>query len=188
MTGSREPQLDWERQGWSMRGPEVPYERAGRPNRNQYGWALERWIGPAQQSAQLPGQFSAPQPALRIGDAERDEAIRELGDHFAAGRLEREEFDERSATAMRARVRGDLDTLFTDLPRAKVSAPVASRGLDPRMLPLFWLAPPLLLLAVGLGLLTAVVANAPWVLWMLMTVFVFTGLLRGRHRRPPHLR
>ena len=40
---------------------------------------------------------------VRIGDAERDRAIASLGDHFAAGRLTAEEFDQRMDQALKAR-------------------------------------------------------------------------------------
>lgn len=53
---------------------------------------------------------------LRIGDAERDQAILHLQDHFAAGRLTGSEFDERLSLAIRARTAHDLAVLFTDLP------------------------------------------------------------------------
>ena len=35
-------------------------------------------------------------PELRIGDAEREATISALGEHYAAGRLTKEEYDERS--------------------------------------------------------------------------------------------
>lgn len=55
-------------------------------------------------------------PNIRIGDAERDEAARRLGEHHGAGRLSIDEFDERMNLAMEARTAGDLQALFTDLP------------------------------------------------------------------------
>jgi hypothetical protein len=55
---------------------------------------------------------------IRVGDADRDAAIAELGEHFQAGRLTKEEFDERSGLALRARTGNDLSELFTDLPQA----------------------------------------------------------------------
>jgi hypothetical protein len=53
---------------------------------------------------------------LRIGDAERVAAATALGDHFAAGRLDQAELDQRLGTAYAARTFGDLEPLFTDLP------------------------------------------------------------------------
>jgi hypothetical protein len=46
--------------------------------------------------------MTAPVP-LRIGDADRDRAVAALGDHFAAGRLTADEFDDRSSRAWQAR-------------------------------------------------------------------------------------
>ena len=58
---------------------------------------------------------------LRIGDAERDVALRELGDHFAAGRIDSAEFDERASAALAARTQPQLDVLFADLPRPRAA-------------------------------------------------------------------
>lgn len=54
---------------------------------------------------------------IRIGDAERNEAARLLGEHFEAGRLSQEEHSERVDRALQATTRKDLDALFGDLPR-----------------------------------------------------------------------
>ncbi len=54
---------------------------------------------------------------IRIGDAERNEAVRLLGEHFEAGRLSQDEHSERVDKALQATSRKDLDALFTDLPR-----------------------------------------------------------------------
>jgi DUF1707 SHOCT-like domain len=59
---------------------------------------------------------SGPAGSLRIGDAERLAAVTALGDHFAAGRLDQDEIDERTAAAFAARTFADLEPLFTDLP------------------------------------------------------------------------
>lgn len=58
-----------------------------------------------------------PTGGIRVSDAERDRAIAELSEHFQTGRLTREEFDDRSGLALRARTGDDLRALFTDLPR-----------------------------------------------------------------------
>jgi len=60
---------------------------------------------------------SYPRADIRLSDAERDQAAAELGEHFQAGRLTQEEFDERSGRALQARTGRDLTGLFTDLPR-----------------------------------------------------------------------
>ena len=55
-------------------------------------------------------------PFLRIGDAERDAALELLQSHYAAGRLDTEEFEERMTAALAAHHQDELDALFTDLP------------------------------------------------------------------------
>ena len=60
---------------------------------------------------------SFPGGGIRVSDADRDQAIAELSEHFQAGRLTQEEFEERSGRALQARTGDDLAALFTDLPR-----------------------------------------------------------------------
>lgn len=54
---------------------------------------------------------------IRIGDAERSQMAEVLGKHFAAGRLNQHEFDERMERAMAAKTGADLTGLLADLPR-----------------------------------------------------------------------
>ena len=54
--------------------------------------------------------------ALRIGTAEREAAVRFLGEHMSEGRLSLEEYEERAAASLEARTRGELKSLFKDLP------------------------------------------------------------------------
>jgi hypothetical protein len=55
-------------------------------------------------------------PELRIGDAEREAAVAALSEHYAAGRLSKDEFDERTAAALTAPTLSVLAPLFGDLP------------------------------------------------------------------------
>jgi TM2 domain-containing membrane protein YozV len=70
------------------------------------------------------------QPSLRIGFAEREAAVRELGEHYAAGRLDGAEYEERTTAAYAARTAEDLDPLFADLPREQPTVAVPT-GHDP---------------------------------------------------------
>jgi hypothetical protein len=67
-----------------------------------------------------PPEPRSPQPLpadlLRVGDAERQQAVTALGEHYAAGRLDQDEYDTRIQTAYAARTRVDLQGLFGDLP------------------------------------------------------------------------
>lgn len=56
---------------------------------------------------------------LRIGDAERETAARELGEHFAMGRITAEEHGERLEQVWSARTAADLRPVFRDLPRPR---------------------------------------------------------------------
>src|SRR4029077_19422050 len=53
---------------------------------------------------------------LRASDAERDNAVSDLRNEFAEGRLSHETFMYRMQSALDARHRGQLAGLFTDLP------------------------------------------------------------------------
>jgi hypothetical protein len=53
---------------------------------------------------------------MRVSDAERQAVADRLAEHFASGRLDQAEFDERSTRAMNAKTRADLNGLFDDLP------------------------------------------------------------------------
>jgi hypothetical protein len=57
-----------------------------------------------------------PERLKRIGDAERDRVASALGEHFAAGRLDRSELDTRLEATYAARIRADLERLTMDLP------------------------------------------------------------------------
>lgn len=65
-------------------------------------------------------------PALRIGTAERERAASALSEHFAAGRIDQDELEERLTKAYAARTGADLIDLFTDLPGPAASARRAS--------------------------------------------------------------
>jgi hypothetical protein len=134
----------------------------------------------------------SPSPEPRIGDVERDAAITALGEHFAAGRITKEEYDERAGFALRARTASDLRPLFVDLPAQAGRVGSGARGSkDPRTgrawdarngrtwprsaVPVL----PMLMLLVGV----LVAANHAW--WMLFIVgwVFFCGPWRYRRWR-----
>ena len=71
--------------------------------------------------------------AFRVGEAERATACDALADHFAAGRLDPAELEDRLTRAMAARSHSDLQVLFLDLrPRRTVPAAAAVEpGVEP---------------------------------------------------------
>jgi Domain of unknown function (DUF1707) len=59
---------------------------------------------------------------IRVSDAERSAVAELLGQHYADGRLDQAEFDERVGRTMAAKTRGDLTGLFDDLPETEPGA------------------------------------------------------------------
>lgn len=136
-------------------------------------------------------------PEPRIGDVEREGAAWALGEHFAAGRLTQDEYDERAGLAWEARTHSDLAPLFGDLPQphgrpAARTAPVAVPP-PPRPRPRrrwnLWLALLVALFAVG------AMAEEPFL--VVLVVVALVVLLKKRcarrradqgaqHRHHPH--
>lgn len=132
--------------------------------------------------------------AIRIGDTERDAAISALADHYAAGRLTKDEYDERAERANAARFNDDLAPLFADLPTPTPArhtaepAPSRRRRVHPAMLaaPPLWFAPLLMIGAIALVAAVAVLITP----WLLFAVFWFAcaGLGGGGKSRHHHHR
>src|ERR1700753_3892336 len=53
---------------------------------------------------------------IRVSDADRSAVAELLTQHYAEGRLDQDEFDDRVGRTMAAKTRGDLAGLFDDLP------------------------------------------------------------------------
>ena len=71
---------------------------------------------------------------IRVSDAERNSVAELLGQHYADGRLDQAEFDDRIGRTMTAKTRGDLTGLFDDLPETGPSgAGPADPGSDGRV-------------------------------------------------------
>jgi hypothetical protein len=65
----------------------------------------------------LPREGSTQRDVL-ASDADRERTVRALREHFAAGRLDRTEFERRIEDAYGTRTRGELRRLLSDLPRS----------------------------------------------------------------------
>lgn len=70
---------------------------------------------------------AGPHDEVRIGDVEREHAQSTLSDHYAAGRLDHDEYSERLDRIWAARTRRELDPVFSDLP-----GPAGASGPIPR--------------------------------------------------------
>ncbi len=119
---------------------------------------------------------------MRVGDSDRARAADLLGDHYAHGRLDLAEFDQRSTRAMSAVYQHELDALLADLPTISPTPVVtsAAHGTPTRARPRLS-AVLLLLLALGLVVLTDGAA-----LWFLPLLWWVAGTSRHRHRARTH--
>jgi Domain of unknown function (DUF1707) len=134
----------------------------------------------------------APDENMRVSDAERQAVADRLAEHFASGRLDQAEFDERSTRAMSAKTRADLNGLFDDLPESgqpgmglpETGAPAATgfprrRNRHP-------------ILLVGLIILVALAAGHVvfpllWIGFLVVIILAATGHLgRGRSQHHDH--
>jgi hypothetical protein len=144
---------------------------------------------------------SDPRPALRIGNEERNAAIRALDEHLSAGRLDADEYADRMAAASMARTRDDLDPLFVDLPAPHPFPPAPSWG--PAAAASYpapgWAVPPRTpaprpmavrivgaLLAVMLTVLAFAFALGGWILFLIIPLVssFFGGPRRARRCSP----
>jgi Domain of unknown function (DUF1707) len=121
---------------------------------------------------------------LRIGDTERESAARELGEHFALGRITADEHSERLEQIWAARTSADLQPVFGDLPRPRPAQPpsraATARSTSPdRRQPMH--VPFLFKLLVGIVVL-AIAFHHLWFLLIALLVYVFV-IRRFTHRR-----
>jgi hypothetical protein len=130
---------------------------------------------------------------IRVSDAERSAVAEQLGAHYADGRLDQGEFDERISQTMAAKTRGDLAGLFDDLPDlGPAGAPGAAGAGGPALPPAQrrrgGILRPLILLAIVI-----VVASTSWhamnafsffaIPWFPIAAIIAIVLLATRHRR-----
>jgi hypothetical protein len=134
-------------------------------------WSTGVWIGPARPPAH----------PVRIGDAERDEALAQLGDHFAAGRLTREELDERTDLAIGARFDSDLEQIFRDLPERPRT--VVARRSPPRVPAVLPVAVMTLVPLLVLAVVVSIVLHVPVLIGPVIWLLVLSGMGRRRHYR-----
>ncbi len=70
-------------------------------------------------------------PRMRAGDADRQAAVDRLSTHFADGRLDAAEFDQRVASAYGSTYLDELAPLFADLPQGRPERPAWAYGATP---------------------------------------------------------
>jgi hypothetical protein len=118
---------------------------------------------------------------MRIGDAERNQVSDTLSKHYAAGRLDDEEFSHRMTQAVGAKTKGDLSGLLSDLPPVEPEA-----GSLPRHRHHFGFGSFLMLCLTVL--VVGSIASALWWVpgphfgWIAIAVLAFLVLRWERHR------
>ena len=126
-------------------------------------------------------------PGIRASDEDRGRIAAALGEHYAAGRLTLEEFQERLDKVYAATTLGELDRLMADLPGTDLGRLPERRAPEPVQVPAggsalawqaawrFWLA--ISVVAFVIWLLGGA-SGGPWFLWVAIPL----GLLMLRRR------
>jgi len=135
---------------------------------------------------------------MRISDADREQVTARLREHYAAGRLDSEELDERITAALNAKTFGDLRRVMADLPEpAPVGAdtgsvpppPWASRPVymyrrGPRLLPLALLFLLAAVILPPIGFVFFAFLKVVLLIWLVtLVVGMFTAARFRRHVR-----
>ena len=118
---------------------------------------------------------------LRVGDSERTRVTETLHDHFAHGRLTRDELDERLEATLSAKTFGDLRKVMLDLPGPGAAEPSAAAA-RPVSGPGYIRRPRLrfLPLVVGVLLVALLLSSGPlWATFGLLKVIFVTWLVLG---------
>jgi hypothetical protein len=131
---------------------------------------------------------------IRVSDAERNWVAELLGQHYAEGRLDQAELDERVGKTMAAKTRGDLAGLFDDLPELAEGPQGPQQQSDPLpyrprrrggigvLRPLALIALVIILTNVAWHAFTSLFFVGP-LLWGISLVAIILLVLKGTHRR-----
>lgn len=133
-------------------------------------------------------------PEYRLSDAEREEAIEALGEHLSSGRLDIDEYGDRTARVTAAKTRAELAPVFDDLPDPHPSVlvsplPVVSQGMTLEQIPQRPLAERMGSMLVPAAAILALVlfftvARGFWPVFLLPVIAaVLAGMAMGRGYR-----
>jgi hypothetical protein len=145
-------------------------------------------------SQQWTRRIRYPDEQLRVSDADRNAVAERLSAHYADGRLDQAEFDERVSRTMSAKTRGDLAGLFDDLPDSEPAGafepggprgpggpaiPYRARRRGGVIRPLFMLL--MVVVAVSIAWHTVTSFSVPW---FPIAVVIAIAFIVSRSRRP----
>ncbi|MCT2586186.1 DUF1707 SHOCT-like domain-containing protein [Actinophytocola gossypii] len=130
---------------------------------------------------------------IRVSDTEREDALGKLGQHLSEGRLDIDEFGERTAKVTAAKTRGELLDLFDDLPEPRPAfgrpgPPPVTRAAAPRPVRT---GPGVAQVLAGVAAVALVIGLVAWIkvfplVFMLPFIFFFVSGARWRHGHGPH--
>jgi hypothetical protein len=115
---------------------------------------------------------------IRASDADRERIAARLREHYAEGRLNQEELDERIAAALSARTYGDLRRVMADLPEPGMAP--QPWGWPVRAAPrpvLVRTGPPVLPLAFLFVFLALLLPGGGWLFFGFFQLFVMVALI-----------
>jgi hypothetical protein len=142
---------------------------------------------------------------MRVSDADREQVTARLREHFAEGRLNQEELDERITATLSAKTVGDLRRIMADLPEPEPAGAQAGQGRargwpppwdsgpvyryrrGPRLLPLVLLLLFLFLILPGSGWVFFGIFKILLLLWLFACVVGIFAAFRIRRRIRRHL-
>ena len=152
---------------------------ARRERRQRSSGGQGAFTGGSTEALWAWGRRPPPQPDLRVSTAERGQVADALSQHYAEGRLDEREFDERLEQAMGAKTRADLAGLLVDLPSPEGAAPAARARRHPRVAAVVVV---LVLCSLVLSIAASAVAT-PHVPFVLVVAVLAWLLLHRRHAR-----
>lgn len=127
--------------------------------------------------------MSDPSRDIRIGDTERQQALQVLGEHMSAGRIDVDEYGERSAKITTAKTRGELMALFYDLPdpRPQFAAPMPMFP-EPAKAPARWEGAVVPVVGVAVVIAFFVLVKNPLIFLLIPAVAILWAQWNGRRR------
>ncbi|MCG8920952.1 MULTISPECIES: DUF1707 SHOCT-like domain-containing protein [Lentzea] len=128
--------------------------------------------------------MSDPSRDIRVGDTERQQALQVLGEHMSAGRIDVEEYGERSARITTAKTRGELMALFHDLPdpRPQFVAPVPMFAEPAKAPARRWEGAVVPVVGVAVAIAFFVLVRNPLIFLLIPAFAILWGAWNGRRR------
>jgi hypothetical protein len=126
----------------------------------------------------------ADKPHLRVSDQDREQAASEIREHYAAGRLDSAEFEERVQAAYDARTQRELNAISADLPALPPKPPTTTELIrqtvsSTSLVGNAGAAGTLFLVCTGIWAITGA-GGSFWPKWVL--VFMLVSVARGIRR------